>query len=185
MAYYHHSQPVRTAFGRPLSTRTNDTPGLGLLFLLFLLGGVIAVRFVADTAIAEDSITGQVSRALGTGTPKRVQVGYVPPAEAAAAPAADAAVQAPPAAQPEPVAQPTVAPTAAPTPTANQFRVANTDGLGVVLHTAPSRSARVPRGILEGTRVTVLERVGSEWARVRSADGQEGWVGAAYLAPAE
>jgi ABC-type nitrate/sulfonate/bicarbonate transport system permease component len=34
---YHHSEPVRTAFGRPLSTRTNDTPGLGLLFLLFLL----------------------------------------------------------------------------------------------------------------------------------------------------
>jgi hypothetical protein len=184
MAYY-HPEPVRTAFGRPLSTRTNDTTGLGLLFLLFVLGGVLAIGVVAEAATSEGSITSQISRALGGGTPKRVQAGYVPPAEAAAAPAVDAAVQSP--AQPEPLVQPTAAPTAAPAPTrtADQFRVANTDGVGLVFHTAPSRGARIPRGIMEGARVTILERAGTDWARVRTADGQEGWVGAAYLVPVQ
>ena len=42
-------------------------------------------------------------------------------------------------------------------------KVANTDGLGVVLYAAPRDNARQPAGLLEGTPVTVLERSGDEW----------------------
>jgi uncharacterized protein YgiM (DUF1202 family) len=66
---------------------------------------------------------------------------------------------------------------------AQRFRVANTDGVGVVLHTAPRQDARVPRGLLEGARVTVLERSDDEWAHVRADNGQEGWVPLKYLTP--
>ena len=63
-------------------------------------------------------------------------------------------------------------------------RVANTDNLGVVLRTAPRKDARVPRGLLEGTRVIVIDHAGEEWARVRAENGLEGWVPIRYLAPA-
>jgi uncharacterized protein YgiM (DUF1202 family) len=55
----------------------------------------------------------------------------------------------------------------------------------VVLHAAPSKDTRVPRGLLEGTRVTVLERAGDEWALVRAEDHQEGWISSRYLIPVE
>jgi hypothetical protein len=63
-------------------------------------------------------------------------------------------------------------------------RIANTDGMGVVLYAAPRAGARQPAGLLEGTQVTVLDRSGSEWARVRADNRQAGWVHASYLAPA-
>ncbi len=68
-------------------------------------------------------------------------------------------------------------------PPRDSMRVANTDGLGVVLRTAPSDGARVPRGLMEGTRVTVLDRSGDAWVLVRAENGQEGWVPPRYLAP--
>ena len=64
-------------------------------------------------------------------------------------------------------------------------RVANTDGLGVVLHAAPRAGARKPAGLLEGTTVTILELADAEWARVQSAARQDGWVPVAYLAPGD
>ena len=45
-------------------------------------------------------------------------------------------------------------------------RVAHTEGLGVVLHAAPTSSARLPAGFLEGARVTVIEMAGTGSARV-------------------
>jgi hypothetical protein len=60
-------------------------------------------------------------------------------------------------------------------------RVANTDGQGVVFHTAPRPNARVPAGLLEGTAVSVLQLSGDEWARVQSDAKKTGWVRAAYL----
>jgi hypothetical protein len=65
-------------------------------------------------------------------------------------------------------------------------RVARTDGLGLVLRREPSSDARTPRGLLEGTNVTVLERSGADWARVRGEDsGLEGWVPSQYLEPTD
>lgn len=93
---------------------------------------------------------------------------------------------------PTPSAVPaTPTPTALPVPTATpdsdtgrRLQVAGTGGAGVVLHSAPSRAARVPAGFLEGAGVTLLDRSG-EWAHVRGDNGLEGWVPAQYLTSAE
>ena len=83
----------------------------------------------------------------------------------------------------------TASPPADPVPvtlqTGVRARVANTDNLGVVLRTAPKLEARVPRGLLEGAAVTVLDRADAEWAHVRADNGQQGWVPTRYLAPAQ
>lgn len=75
----------------------------------------------------------------------------------------------------------TASPATAPPST---MRVVRTDGVGVVLRSSPEPNARMPRGLLEGTQVTVLERSGADWVRVQAANGQEGWVPAQYLDPA-
>ena len=64
-------------------------------------------------------------------------------------------------------------------------RVARTDGQGVVLRTAPRENARVPRGLLEGARVTVLDQPDGEWAHVRGDNGLEGWVPIEFLAASD
>jgi SH3-like domain-containing protein len=86
-------------------------------------------------------------------------------------------------AAPEADAQPTSAPAAAPTtaPATDKARVAHTDGTGVVLRASPQDADRTPRGFMDGTDVTVLERQGSDWARVRGPNGQEGWIPARFL----
>jgi Bacterial SH3 domain len=79
-------------------------------------------------------------------------------------------------------AQPTAqaAPAATPAPT-GVAHVAHTDGVGVVLRSAPKDDAWTPRGFMDGAEVTVLERQGQDWAHIRGANGQEGWVPAKYL----
>jgi len=66
-----------------------------------------------------------------------------------------------------------------------RWLIAHTDGLGVVLRSAARQDAREPRGLAEGTLVTVLERREPEWVRVRDATGREGWVPAQYVLPQE
>jgi hypothetical protein len=173
---------VRTAFGRPRSSAANDASGLGWLLIIMLVGGLAVARLVAQ-ASADPGIGTQLTRALGYGRPERMTVGHVVSATEAAA--AEPASVAPSGVAPvaAPASEPAPAPAAGPTAAPNRFQIANTDGLGVVLHTAPSPDARVPRGLLEGTAVLVVERSGSDWARVRADNGQEGWVGAQYLVP--
>lgn len=55
-----------------------------------------------------------------------------------------------------------------------RMRIAQTGGLGVALRNTPRLDAREPRGLLEGALVTVLERQGTDWARVCGDGGQEG-----------
>jgi hypothetical protein len=97
-----------------------------------------------------------------------------------------------------PLTDPAMAPAAAPAPepavvplvatqklaVGSRARVANTDGMGVVLYGAPRPSARQPAGLLEGTNVTVLELADAEWARVQADNRQTGWIHAEFLAPA-
>ncbi len=86
-------------------------------------------------------------------------------------------------------AQPANAPTSAAgsaTPTSGSrdvAHVANTGGQGVVLRASPREDDRTPRGFMDGDAVIVLERSGSDWARVRGDNGQEGWVPTSYLGP--
>jgi SH3-like domain-containing protein len=74
----------------------------------------------------------------------------------------------------------TSTPAARPTQMDGDYRVANTDGLGVALRTAPNGDRLPGKGYDEGATVTVIERSG-DWARIRGPDGREGWVPAATL----
>jgi hypothetical protein len=103
--------------------------------------------------------------------------GFQPGSQAQAQQQAPAAVQAQPEAKPQ--AQPTVQPTA--TATAGMAHVAHTDGVGVVLRASPKDNDWTPRGFMDGAEVTVLERQGTDWVRVRGANDQEGWIPAKYL----
>lgn len=55
-----------------------------------------------------------------------------------------------------------------------------TDILQLGLHRAEDTSDQPFRNLVSGTEVTVLERV-PNFARVRTADGEEGWVKSAFL----
>ena len=90
-----------------------------------------------------------------------------------------AQTQAQAAVEAKPEAQPTVQPTA--TVQTGIAHVAHTDGVGVVLRSSPKDSDRMPRGFMDGAEVTVLERQGTDWVRVRGPNNQEGWIPAKYL----
>jgi SH3-like domain-containing protein len=74
---------------------------------------------------------------------------------------------------------------ATPVPTGpgpDRAMIANTDGAGVVLRNSPNDGDRRPAGFLDGTNVTILERSGTDWVRVRADNGQQGWIPSRYLA---
>ena len=57
-----------------------------------------------------------------------------------------------------------------------------TDSLRLGLHSAPDTSGRPFENLISGAAVEVLER-NPNYARVRLADGREGWVKGTYLVP--
>ena len=59
-----------------------------------------------------------------------------------------------------------------------------TDSLRLGLHAAPDTSDRPFENLVSGTAVEVLER-NPNYARVRLADGREGWVKATFLVDAK
>jgi SH3-like domain-containing protein len=59
--------------------------------------------------------------------------------------------------------------------------IANTDGAGVVLRNSPNDADRTRSGLMDGAAVTVLERSGNEWVRVRADNGLTGWISLRYL----
>jgi hypothetical protein len=176
----------RPASPRPLWMRRQTAePEAALtgLMLGLLLAGFLVAALVPQIL---DSVPLHLPRPRAERTnPARPTAGVVPPAAPAQAEAAPL--------QGEPAVEPAVRPTApeeradaAPGLTVGaRARVANTDGLGVVLHTAPRADARQPAGLLEGTRVTVVELVGAEWARVQAENRQGGWVATTFLAATE
>jgi hypothetical protein len=69
--------------------------------------------------------------------------------------------------------------------TAEQVKVANTGGLGVLLRSDPP-SGRLVASLRDGQVLDVLEhqRVGdAEWLHVRTRDGTEGWVFSRLVGP--
>ena len=183
------------SIGRPWTSGAEDTTGLAWLFVLLIVSGLVVGQCAAQSAQTDGSGLRKIAAAaLSSNAPKRVQHGYV--REASPLPLADGPSAAPTdgvvgaatggATEALMALVPTL-PSAGASPDlrAGQWaRVANTDNLGVVLRTAPRKDARVPRGLLEGTRVVVLHRGGEEWAHVRAENGLEGRVPIRYLAPA-
>jgi len=157
---------------------SDDDSHMGLIMLLALLGGVIFGAYV----FWQMSLPASAPRVelMGVTTESR------PPTRAlsgAAAPLQNTAAE--PAAAAKPEAQPTPAPQppAAPALATHEGVVAYTDGSGVVLRATPNDKDWTPRGFMDGTRVTVLERQGSDWAHVRGPHDEEGWIPARYLEP--
>jgi uncharacterized protein YgiM (DUF1202 family) len=53
-----------------------------------------------------------------------------------------------------------------------------------VLRNPPNEADKSRSGLLEGTRVTVMELAGTDWVRVRADNGLQGWIPTRYLTPA-
>jgi hypothetical protein len=159
---------------RPASLGTQSAAVPAWVFVLLVALPVAAGWFVAlsldlswvraSAGARGETSRGQVARDRGTEVPG-------PPAVTAQAPDSGPAAADTPSLAAD-VTAPRVGETA---------RVAHTEGQGVVLRTAPRGDARVPRGLLEGARVTVLERPDGEWAHVRGENGLEGWVPIEFL----
>jgi SH3-like domain-containing protein len=65
-----------------------------------------------------------------------------------------------------------------------RMRVANTDGVGVVLRKSPRDDDKTTHGLMDGASVSVLERTGSDWVHVHADNGQDGWIPTRYVSPA-
>jgi hypothetical protein len=167
-----------------------DGSGAGLAIVIVLIGGLMAgalisTRFGGPPAAEAPRI--DVLGVLSPPRPERVQSGFQTNSRPSTDPAAEApgslsASTAGAAAAAGAPAVPTAVPTAVPSPTAAPGRatIANTDGVGVVLRSSPVDTAWTPRGFMDGTSITILERQGSDWLRVRGDNGQEGWIPAKY-----
>jgi hypothetical protein len=179
---------MRGTIGRPVAGAADGATALACLCVIFVVLGLIVVQVALQSSPAEASTVRQLASAMaGPSTVSRPRLGAVAPAsqsapaEVAPASAVDGTVRS----GGDALASPPPDPAPAAIQTGARARVANTDNLGVVLRTAPKIEARVPRGLLEGAAVTVLDRADSEWAHVRADNGQQGWVPIRYLAPAE
>jgi hypothetical protein len=85
-----------------------------------------------------------------------------------------------------PLPPPTEAPVGAGVAAANQVKVVDTGGLGVLLRSEPP-AGRLVATLRDGQVLDVLEQRmvnEAEWLRVRTRDGVEGWVFGRLVAPA-
>ena len=152
-----------------------DDAHIGLVILIVLhvaltFGGFVYWRTsVGLRPPSLDALTGRSDAAV-----QRPGSGYQPWSQS---PAQAQAQQA----QAKPAEAPRAAVQATATPSAPVAHVAHTDGVGVVLRASPRDKDWTPRGFMDGTEVTVLERQGADWVRVRGPNNQEGWIPARYL----
>jgi hypothetical protein len=160
--------------------RSTGDEHIGLVMLIVLAGAIIFGVFFflrmggAFLRVPNVDVLGARSEVVS----QRPGSGFQPGSQAQPQQQqAPAAVQAQPEAKPH--AQPTVQPTA--TVQTGTARVAHTDGAGVVLRASPKDNDWTPRGFMDGAEVTILERQGTDWVRVRGSNNQEGWIPAKYL----
>jgi len=147
---------------------------MGVVMLVALLGGLLFGGFMFWHMSQPSTNPGVQVLAVTTELhpPTRALSGAAAPIQSVAEPTVLPA-------EAQPARPPAAAPTAA--PATDKAHVAHTDGTGVVLRTSPTDGDRTPRGFMDGTDVAVLERQGSDWARVRGPNGQEGWIPTRYL----
>jgi hypothetical protein len=164
---------------------------VGLVILIVLIGAVaFGLFFFWNTSGAFRAPSLDFLTSRGESLVLRPDSGYQPGTQSTdaaqtqpAAPQAQATVDAQPTAAAAQAQQGQAQPTAQATPAADNAvaHIARTDGEGVVLRASPNDSDRTPRGFMDGTQVTVVQRQGSDWALVRGANGQEGWIPTKYL----
>jgi len=183
---------------RKIASRDGRSSSVAWFFVLLLVGGITGTVLLLHGSDIDRSAPGSVETSLTFGSePAHVRSGYDPAAVSREAPLTTDLAQTVPSAlvaiAPAPTQEPVPSPTAAEAPNqelaaapaaGTHMRVAHTDGQGVVLRTAPRLDARVPRGLLDGVPVTVIELSGAEWVRVRDDNGRDGWIPTQYQATA-
>lgn len=177
----------RRETSRPLPRRRTGEPESPLPLVVLTLVIVVAVFLVLSGHLFQVSVPRSLVLSVEPAAQHRPVDGAAPVADAPMGMAEAQPVDAQPVdTQPiEAAGEPSAAAAPDGLTIGGHARVANTDNLGVVFHNAPRPGTRQPAGLLEGTRVTVLELSGAEWARVQSDSKKSGWVHAQYLAPAE
>jgi hypothetical protein len=162
-------EPSPAAARRP-SSQDSSRPTDRLALVSALLGGLLVAAVLAAPIFSGNDAGPRTDLAgiSAANQPTRTQAGFqpTPSASASASPVRAANLS-------------SATPTA---PIGDRLRVAHTDRQGVVLRASPHDADWTPRGFMDGDWVTVLERLGADWARVRGDNGQEGWVPARYLA---
>jgi hypothetical protein len=163
-----------------MSGRFDGSVGLAWLFPLFLLGG-LAIALPIAQEVQGFGWPGRLAATSVAETPPSVELAMssvlsddAPPDRAEADESEDDGADA--AAGPDSAASSDIR-------AGGRAQVVNTDNQGVILRTAPRPDARVPRGLMEGSRVSVVDRSGPEWVHVRGDNGLEGWIPARYLKP--
>jgi hypothetical protein len=154
-----------------------DLPVARIVALLLLILPLVAFFIVNNEAKAGPSAE---ARQIAAFNPKQMFTDTTPhflpppvaalPADADAGPPAPAQVEA-----------------AAPVAVAERVKVANTGGVGAILRADPPRGRQIA-GLRDGQLLEVLERqtiTDSEWLRVRTPDGVEGWIFSRLVGPAQ
>ncbi len=154
-----------------------DLPIARIVAVLLLLLPVVAWLVVSREVKAGPS---EAALQIATFDPKKAFADntphFLPTPVAALAADADAGPPAPAAAE------------AAPSDSAEHVKVANTGGVGAILRADPPRGRQLA-ALRDGQPLDVLEHQtvqdGTEWLRVRTADGVEGWIFSRLVGPAQ
>jgi hypothetical protein len=179
---------VRTSHANPhVTTRSAnyalgpgaDLPIARIVALLLLVLPIVALAIASNQAKAGPS---EEAKEIAAFNPKQIFTDNTPhflPKPVAALPADEDAGPPAPAAS-EPAAPDT-------TDAVERVKVANTGGVGAILRADPPRGRQIA-ALRDGQPLDVLERstVGdSEWLRVRTAEGGEGWIFSRLVGPAQ
>ena len=153
-----------------------DLPIARIVAVLLLVLPLVAYLIASNQAKEGPS---EEARQIAAFNPKQIFADSTPhflPKPVAAMPAdADAGPPAPAASEPEP-AQVT-----------EQVKVANTGGVGAILRADPPRGRQIA-ALRDGQLLEVLEHrtvADSDWLRVRTAEGTEGWIFSRLVGPAQ
>jgi hypothetical protein len=154
-----------------------DLPVARIVALLLLVLPIAAFLIVTNQARSAPS---EEARQIAAFNPKQMFTDttphFLPPPVAALPADSDAG---PPA--------PALVEASAPVEVAERVKVANTGGVGAILRADPPRGRQIA-ALRDGQQLDVLEHqtvADSEWLRVRTPEGVEGWIFSRLVGPAQ